>query len=76
MSVYWGQLHEDIDKPKTTVPWSFFSPGSMETDGHRVRSACDGAEAFEAFRSEMPDLTILDLNLPTKQILRFLTPAT
>ena len=37
---------------------------SLEADGHRVRLVCDGAAAVEAFREEMPDLTILDLNLP------------
>lgn len=36
----------------------------LEADGHRVRLACDGAEAMQAFREEQPDLTILDLNLP------------
>jgi len=41
-----------------------FLTRGMEADGHRVRAACDGAEALEAFRTEMPDLTILDLNLP------------
>jgi DNA-binding response OmpR family regulator len=41
-----------------------FLTRGMEADGHRVRSACDGAEALAAFRDEMPDLTILDLNLP------------
>jgi DNA-binding response OmpR family regulator len=41
-----------------------FLTRGMEADGHRVRSASDGVEALEAFRSEMPDLTILDLNLP------------
>ena len=41
-----------------------FLTRGMEADGHRVRSVSDGAEALEAFREEMPDLTILDLNLP------------
>jgi DNA-binding response OmpR family regulator len=43
----------------------FLSRG-LEADGHRVRVAHDGQEAVEAFREEMPDLTILDLNLPVK----------
>jgi DNA-binding response OmpR family regulator len=43
----------------------FLSRG-LEADGHRVRMAYDGAVAVEAFRQEMPDLTILDLNLPIK----------
>lgn len=41
----------------------FLSRG-LEADGHLVRLAHDGAAAVEAFREEMPDLTILDLNLP------------
>lgn len=41
----------------------FLSRG-LETDGHKVRLAYDGGAAVEAFREEMPDLTILDLNLP------------
>jgi len=43
----------------------FLSRG-FEADGHRVRLAYDGAAAVEAFRQEMPDLTILDLNMPVK----------
>jgi DNA-binding response OmpR family regulator len=43
----------------------FLSRG-LEADGHRVRIACDGAAAVEAFRQDMPDLTILDLNMPIK----------
>jgi DNA-binding response OmpR family regulator len=43
----------------------FLSRG-LEADGHRVRVACDGGAAVEAFRSDLPDLTILDLNLPVK----------
>jgi DNA-binding response OmpR family regulator len=41
----------------------FLSRG-LEADGHRVQLACDGGAAVEAFRRELPDLTILDLNLP------------
>jgi DNA-binding response OmpR family regulator len=43
----------------------FLSRG-LEADGHRVRLACDGAAAVEAFRQDLPDLTILDLNMPVK----------
>jgi DNA-binding response OmpR family regulator len=43
----------------------FLSRG-LEADGHRVRLAYDGAAALDAFRQELPDLTILDLNLPIK----------
>lgn len=43
-----------------------FLTRGLEADGHRVRLAWDGAAAVEAFRAELPDLTILDLNLPVK----------
>lgn len=43
----------------------FLSRG-LEQDGHRIRIAADGAAAIEAFREDLPDLTILDLNLPVK----------
>ena len=43
----------------------FLSRG-LEADGHRVRVVCDGAAAVETFRLELPDLTILDLNMPIK----------
>jgi DNA-binding response OmpR family regulator len=38
----------------------------LEADGHRVHVAWDGASAVSAFREDLPDLTILDLNLPVK----------
>jgi DNA-binding response OmpR family regulator len=41
----------------------FLSRG-LEADGHRVTSAADGGEALQSFRTEMPDLTVLDLSLP------------
>lgn len=43
----------------------FVSRG-LEADGHRVRLEHDGAAAVVAFRQELPDLTILDLNMPVK----------
>jgi DNA-binding response OmpR family regulator len=43
-----------------------FLTRGLEADGHRVRVASDGAAALEAFRADLPDLTILDLNLPIK----------
>jgi DNA-binding response OmpR family regulator len=43
----------------------FLSRG-LEADGYHVRLAYDGAAAVEAFRQELPDLTILDLNMPVK----------
>jgi DNA-binding response OmpR family regulator len=45
---------------------SLFLRRGMETDGHRVHTVLDGAQAVEVFRNEMPDLTILDLNMPIK----------
>ena len=43
----------------------FLSRG-LEADGHRVRLAHDGGTAVETFRQDLPDLTILDLNMPVK----------
>ncbi|MGA9585599.1 MAG: response regulator transcription factor [Terracidiphilus sp.] len=45
---------------------SLFLRRGLETEGHRVHSVYDGAQAVEAFSNEMPDLTILDLNMPVK----------
>lgn len=48
---------------------------SLEADGHQVTVAADGEMAAEAFAAEMPDLTILDLNLPRRdgmEVLQFL----
>jgi len=44
---------------------TFLSRG-LEADGHRVRVTSDGGSAVTAFREDLPDLTILDLNLPVK----------
>jgi len=43
-----------------------FLTRGLEAEGHRVRVAGDGEQAVEAFRQDLPDLTILDLNLPVK----------
>lgn len=43
-----------------------FLQRGLEADGYRVRLALDGSAAVEAFREDLPDLTILDLNLPVK----------
>ena len=43
-----------------------FLTRGLESEGHRVRVTTDGATAVEAFRQDLPDLTILDLNLPVK----------
>ena len=45
---------------------SLFLMRGLEAEGHRVRLVHDGAAAVDAFRNEIPDLTILDLNLPIK----------
>lgn len=36
----------------------------LERDGYQVEAATDGAAALQAFRRKMPDLVLLDLNLP------------
>jgi DNA-binding response OmpR family regulator len=43
-----------------------FLTRGLEADGHRVRLVADGALAVEAFGQDLPDLTILDLNLPVR----------
>jgi DNA-binding response OmpR family regulator len=43
----------------------FLSRG-LEADGHRIRLVYDGGAAVNAFREDLPDLTILDLNMPVK----------
>ncbi|HET7103508.1 MAG TPA: response regulator transcription factor [Terracidiphilus sp.] len=43
-----------------------FLKRGLESEGHRVRLAGDGEVAIQALREEMPDMTILDLNLPKK----------
>ena len=51
-----------------------FLARGLETEGHSVRLASDGQEAVATFLADMPDLTILDLNLPRKdgtEVLRF-----
>jgi DNA-binding response OmpR family regulator len=52
----------------------FLSRG-LEADGHRVRLVLDGGAAVEAFRQDLPDLTILDLNMPVKDGERVLEEA-
>jgi CheY-like chemotaxis protein len=43
-----------------------FLKRGLEADGHRVRLALDGVAAVDSFREDLPDLTILDLNLPRR----------
>ena len=45
---------------------SLFLGRGLESEGHRVHTVHDGAMAVAAFRDELPDLTILDLNMPVK----------
>ena len=45
---------------------AIFLGRGLESDGHRVRLAHDGGTAIEAFLQDLPDLTILDLNMPVK----------
>ena len=45
---------------------SQFLRRGLEAEGYRVRLATDGGAAVEAFRQDLPDLTILNLNLPIK----------
>jgi DNA-binding response OmpR family regulator len=45
---------------------SLFLRRGLEQEGHRVRTVYDGAEAVKEFQNELPDLTILDLNMPIK----------
>ncbi len=37
---------------------------SFEDEGYRVVVACDGLEALQAYRTEAPDLAILDIAMP------------
>jgi DNA-binding response OmpR family regulator len=43
---------------------AMFLARGLEADGHHVRTAIDGAEAVASFLADLPDLTVLDLNLP------------
>ncbi|MBW4028434.1 response regulator transcription factor [Acidipila rosea] len=52
-----------------------FLQRGLEADGHEVCLVSDGQMAVDRFLAEMPDLTILDLNLPRKdgaEVLSFL----
>lgn len=47
----------------------------LEADGHEVRIASDGQMAVDTFLEDMPDMIILDLNLPRRdgaEVLSFL----
>ena len=47
-------------------PLAIFLGRGLEAEGHSVRIVHDGGQAVAVFRSEVPDLTILDLNMPVK----------
>lgn len=52
-----------------------FLTRGLESEGHQVIVAADGAAAVELFQQETPDLIVLDLNLPRRdgmEVLRFL----
>jgi DNA-binding response OmpR family regulator len=49
---------EDEDTLRETLAYQ------LEQDGYRVATAADGGAALTAFRSEKPDLVLLDLMLP------------
>jgi DNA-binding response OmpR family regulator len=42
----------------------FFLTRGMEQDGHEVTMATDGAMAIEAAKHDLPEMAVLDLNLP------------
>lgn len=47
----------------------------LEADGHEVQLAADGHAAVESLQAELPDLALLDLNMPRldgTEVLRFL----
>lgn len=57
---------------------SFLARG-LEQDGHEVTVATDGEMAMEAARNDLPDMAVLDLNLPRRdgtEVLEFLRSLT
>lgn len=51
----------------------------LEQDGHQVTLATDGAMAIEAVQKQIPDMAVLDLNLPRRdgaEVLEFLRSLT
>jgi DNA-binding response OmpR family regulator len=52
---------------------------ALEAEGHEVRLAQDGQAAIDSLIEEIPDIAILDLNMPRKdgtEVLRFLRSVT
>lgn len=48
------------------IALALFLRRGLEADGHQIRVVHDGAQAVAAYQSDLPDLTILDLNMPVK----------
>ncbi len=56
-----------------------FLARGMEQDGHEVMMATDGEMAIEAVRNDLPEMAVLDLNLPRRdgaEVLEFLRSLT
>jgi DNA-binding response OmpR family regulator len=56
-----------------------FLARGMEQDGHEVTMADDGEAAIEAVRNDLPEMAVLDLNLPRRdgtEVLEFLRSLT
>src|ERR1035438_6593183 len=56
-----------------------FLARGMEQEGHEVTMATDGEMAMEAVESELPEMAMLDLNLPQRdgtEVLEFLRSLT
>src|SRR3954453_193793 len=47
----------------------------LRYEGYETAEACKGAEALEALRERKPDLGLLDLLMPTMDVVRFLSHA-
>ena len=43
-----------------------FVAAALEADGYQVITACDGQDALDKIRAEMPDVVILDVQMPKK----------
>lgn len=58
---------------------AIFLARGMEQDGHEVTMATDGEMAMEAMRKDLPEMAVLDLNLPRRdgtEVLEFLRSLT
>jgi len=52
-------LLADVDKNMRT-----FCRGELDEEGYEIRTAADAQEALRQFRSDRPDLVILDIRIP------------